>query len=345
MLTTIWPQLQLFAEDAGEIHPYQAKNAHYFRGESAFFATTPLEQRWRKPSPEFAINQTFRQLLIEHIQQQAPLLSAFIQHLIQQLLPDLTKPPVFVAILRAGVPIAALLSQLLSRHLQQPVPLTALSLFYGIGWDTHALKEIIATYPQRSLWFVDGWTSRGAVAQTLRTSYDHWLKQGYPDFTQGQGVRLIVLADPGGYADYAATQEDLFVPSAGFTAPETLGFSRGFIDGAGLFKVYRFPTTLAAPSLITQWLKIADTPPADNSRMAKNIPQKIMPPSGWKLHTNEVIRTLINRTPKEIWFADHFEYVKETLIPLLYLARLRKIPIEYDRREMIQWGAKVAVQL
>lgn len=345
MLTTIWPDLQLFATDAGEIHPYPIENRHYFRGEEAFLATTPIEQRWFKPSPEFQINQTFRQLLINSLQQQASYLNALVDRLVQKLLRELTEPPVLVAILRAGVPIAALLSQQLSRHLQQSVPLTALSLFYGIGWDTTALSEIIATYPQRPLWFVDGWTSSGAVARTLKTAYVHWLQQGRSDFTQGQGIRFIVLSDPGGYADHAATHEDLFVPSAGFTAPETLGFSRGFINGSGLFKVYRFPTTLADPLLIAHWLKITETPPVYLHEKSESMPQKVHSPAGWKLHINEVIRTLINRTPKEIWLADHFEVAQKMLAPLIYLAELRKVPIRYECQAVIQWGARAAARL
>lgn len=347
MLTSLWPHVHLFAEEAGEIHPYMPTYAHLFRGEETF---TPLPNRWpqwEKPSPEPHIDETFRQLLLTAIYREAPVLSALLHKLTERLLAQLTSPPLLVAILRAGVPIATLLSQLLSKHFRQPLPVAAFSLFAGVGWDTTALEAILATYPHRPVWFIDGWTSSGVVAQALRDSYQTWLANGHPDFTQGHGVKLAVLSDPSGHAEVAATHEDHFIPSACFTAPETLGFSRGFTNGPGLFKVYRFPESLLYPAFLQAWLHILETTPhavVTASTVQKNS-HIVAPPPGWKIHINEVIRVAINRMPREIWLADNQTQATTYLAPLLHLCQLRDIPVKYGQTEILVWGARAAAKM
>ena len=64
-----------------------------------------------------------------------------------------------------------------------------------------------AAHPGRPLVFVDGWTGKGSIAQTLARS----LPADVP-------VRLAVLSDPAGVADFAATHDDLLLPHAALNA-------------------------------------------------------------------------------------------------------------------------------
>lgn len=348
MLTCPWPNVQVFAKVAGEIHPYQAASAHLFRGEETFVPVPNRWPQWEKPSPEPRVDETFRQLLLAAIQREAPQISTLIHNLAAQLQTQLSHPPLLVAILRAGVPVAVLLSRLLSIHFQQPVPVAAFSLFTGVGWDVAALEAILATYPQRPLWFIDGWTSSGVVARSLQKSYQAWLASGRPDFTHGHGIRLAVLSDPGAYADIAATREDRFIPSACFTAPETLGFSRGFTDGSGLFNVYHFPETLLYPAFLHAWLAILETAPLPvNTQEQLPLPREeaIQIGGHWKIHLNEVMRAAINRMPQEIWLAATATTAKTDLAPLLHLCQLRAIPMKFGQTEILAWGTQAAAKM
>ncbi|RYE60191.1 MAG: hypothetical protein EOO82_03500, partial [Oxalobacteraceae bacterium] len=73
------------------------------------------------------------------------------------------------------MPICALLAPVLEEHYGQEVPVCALSMFYGLGWDEAALTQIIADFPDRELIFVDGWTSGGGVATQIEDSFSQWI--------------------------------------------------------------------------------------------------------------------------------------------------------------------------
>ena len=268
-IATPWPNLRLYARDCGEIDPYNAHNTQVFRGEEAFAPDVEGWRRWSKPSPEPRLDDAFEPVLLQSIAHQAPIIKALAHELARQIIASNESAPVLVAILRAGVPICALLAPILAAHYGEEIPICAFSLFYGLGWDEVALEKIVADFPNRELVFIDGWTSGGGVATQLQNSFDAWRASGKADFAKGRGPQFGVLCDPRGKADYAAVRADLFVPSAAFTAPETLGFSRGFAfeDGA-LFGVYTFPQHYRKPLWIEKWLGIlqsesAPLPPHD----------------------------------------------------------------------------------
>lgn len=337
-ISTPWPNLHLYARDCGEIDPYNAHNTQRFRGEEAFAPEVEGWRRWSKPSPEPRLDAAFEPVLLEAIEQSAPIIKALAQELARQIIMVNERAPVLVAILRAGVPICALVAPILEAHYREPIPICAFSLFYGLGWDEVALEIIVADFPERDLIFIDGWTSGGGVATQLQNSFADWLSSGHADFTRGRGPQFGVLCDPRGVANYASVRADLFVPSAAFTAPETLGFSRGFAfeDGA-LFGVYRFPQKYRKPLWIEKWLAILGSEAAPLS--ADDAPATEAAPPDFRVHVNEVTRALINRDPQEIWLRDDENTARNTLVPLLYLVARRKVPVGFGRLEIEKWGA------
>lgn len=343
-ITTPWPDLRLYARDCGEVDPYDPRSADRFRGEEAFAPEVQGWQRWSKPSPEPRLDAGFESVLLAAIAQEAPLLSALSRELAAQIAARFPRAPVLVAVLRAGVPVSGLLSPLLEAHYGESVPIAALSLFYGLGWDEAALRQVVADFPGRPLLFVDGWTSGGGVATQLRASFEGWIARGEEDFTQGRGPLLATLCDPRGKADLSAVRADLFVPCAAFTAPETLGFSRGFAfaDG-GLFGVYRFPRRYLRPDWVARWRQILDVPAAPLPVAAPRAMGSA--PPGFRLDSNEVVRALINRAPREIWLAADEENARQTLSPLLYLAQKRGVPMTFGRRDIEDWGASVVARM
>ncbi len=326
-----WQHLELIATDAGEIDPFDPKNLPLFRGEEAFSPEVQGWQRWSKPSPEPNVDPLFQQALLSSIQSQAGILSAMTTTVGQQLCQKVSQPPLLISILRAGVPIAALLANYLAKQYQTQIPWVALSLFYGLGWDEEALKIALQRYPNRPVWFIDGWTSGGGVAKQLQLSYEQWLQAGHADFTGEQGPQLAVFCDPKGVAQIRASHQDYFIPSACFTAPETLGFSRGFRLGSGLFQVYRFPNKYLYPRYIETWLETVNQSP---STLNMGQPCDARTKAAYRIHINEVIRAVVNRNPKEILLQCTQAEATQQLQPLLYLCKLRQIPIKYQQSQL-----------
>ncbi len=332
-IATPWPNLRLYARDCGEIDPYDESSRPLFRGEEAFAPEVTGWERWSKPSPEPRLDDGFESVLLESIEHQAPVIAGLTRALAQKIIVANERAPVLIAVLRAGVPICGLLAPLLEEHYGEVVPVCAFSLFYGVGWDEAALEAIIADYPGRDLIFMDGWTSGGGVSKQLAASYAEWRRRGSPSFS----LQFAVLCDPRGRATYSAVRTDVFVPSAAFTAPETLGFSRGFaFEDGSLFGVYTFPEIYRKPLWVSKWLDVlqsesAPFPPDD----APDLPNA---PEGYRVHVNEVTRALINRDPLEIRLSDDEATARQSLAPLLYLADRRNVPVIFGQRDLKDWG-------
>ncbi len=343
-LVSPWPELKLYARNCGEVDPYAAENADLFRGEEAFASDVEGWQRWSKPSPEPRLDSQFEPLLLASIAHQGPIIHSLAHELAQKIIAANAHPPILIAVLRAGVPICALLAPILGAHYGQTIPICAFSLFYGLGWDEAALGQIVADFPDRELVFVDGWTSGGGVAKQIASSFSLWRSSGQPDFTRGKSPQFATLCDPRGVATFSALRADFFVPSAAFTAPETLGFSRGFAFESGeIFGVYGFPTAQQKPAWVAAWLAILDSeraplPPDD-------APASERAPEGFRVHVNEVTRALINRDPLEIWLRISENSARDSLAPLLYLARKRGVKVEFERGELKNWGALAAARM
>ena len=346
MIETPWPNLAVYAKPAGEVDPYDGANAPLFRGEEAFAPGVTGWRRWSKPSPEPRPDATFEELLLTAIQNEKGAVLGMVETLAGRVASSLDSPPLLVAVLRAGVPVAALLARALSRRFGGAgVPVAALSLFDGLGWDVAALQGALEDHPGRPVVFVDGWTSGGGVAGELARSWERWISAGNADFTYREGPRLAVLCDPRGLASFSAVRADRFVPSSLFTAPETLGFSRGFAtgpEGSGMFRVYRFPRNLLRPRYVEAWISEEGATELEAPRDEE--PPASVPPPGWRLHVNEVIRALINRSPREVLLRDDEDAVG-SLAPVLHLCRLRGIPVSYARREVAAWGAVAAARM
>ncbi len=112
---------------------------------------------------------------------------------------------VLVSFVRAGVPIAVLLTRALTA-MGVCVTHYGVSIVRDKGIDQHALNAVIQQHGVESLIFVDGWTGKGAISQELSRSLAQDSRfSGQP--------RLVTLADPCGHAWLAASAEDWLIPS------------------------------------------------------------------------------------------------------------------------------------
>ena len=108
---------------------------------------------------------------------------------------------VLISLVRAGTPIAILIARAL-RRLGRNVAHYAVSIIRDRGIDPVAMAHILQNHEAQDIVFVDGWTGKGAIATELRTS----LAGTMDPF-------LVVVADPAGQADLAATHDDYLIAS------------------------------------------------------------------------------------------------------------------------------------
>lgn len=114
---------------------------------------------------------------------------------------------VLASLARAGTPIGVLLGRELRRR-GVDAPHYSISIIRGRGLDEEAMKHIVAAHGPKDVVFVDGWTGKGAIADELATT----LTKG-PLAHLGVKPFLVVVADPAGRADMAATHDDYVIPS------------------------------------------------------------------------------------------------------------------------------------
>lgn len=317
-LPTPWNQL-LCARLREEVHPFNEPD-RFRRLDQAYDGRNTF---WSVPSPEPDLPDSFWEHLNRHVRQ-ADHIAATAERLAAAILERHPDPNrlAFAAILRAGVPVADWLQKLLPGSVA-----AAISLFVGIGIDCVGLAEFQNRHPDRTLIFVDGWTGKGGVADELKRI--------------GLGP-LAVLIDPWGCADFTGIETDLFCPSACFTGPATLGFSRTFFtDETEPFSAYRFPTAFLRSDVIETWQHRAPSaitsPPVRSGRFSAT--------TNLRIHSNEVCRALINAAPRELRFAESAVMARDEFSLLLELAEARRVPVVFDRRELADLRTRVACEM
>ena len=317
----LWGQA-VYVQFREEIDPF--KDYQYFRplnkaynGENTF---------WSLPSPEPDLSDDFWEAVRFRINNEAIKAAACgLAYAVSHWEPD-GKNLVFAAILRAGVPIADWLCQLIPG-----AAAVSLSLFAGLGPDRVALESLRQNYPERKIVFVDGWTGRGGVSRELAKL--------------GAGP-LAVLIDPWGWADFSGTQEDIFCPTACFTGAATLGFSRTFyVDDLSLFAAFRFPRKYCREELVRTWRMNCPEPGTVSAKAGFTHPAYFFKETSLRLHSNEVCRALINAAPETIYFLHDAAYVREHYPLLLLLADRRNVKIIYNVRELKSYRTRAACSL
>jgi hypothetical protein len=119
-----------------------------------------------------------------------------------------------VSLARAGVPVGVLLRRWAVAYAGIRPPHFAISIIRDRGIDEEALDYLLARVAPSTIQFVDGWTGKGAIADTLRQSIiEYGERRGLGKFDLPSSG-LAVLSDPLGVAEHAATRADILIPSA-----------------------------------------------------------------------------------------------------------------------------------
>lgn len=158
-------------------------------------------------SEETAPDAMQRQLFTQALQQGGQRMAHDIQALalaLRQQFPE--QPLLLLSLVRAGVPIGILLHRALqalggqSQHY-------GLSIIRDKGLDTAALAHARQQHPNAIPIFIDGWTGKGAISTELHRSLNRQSDFEFP-------VYLVTLADAGGKAWLAASNDDWLIPSS-----------------------------------------------------------------------------------------------------------------------------------
>jgi len=128
---------------------------------------------------------------------------------------------VLVSLARAGTPVGILLK----RYLNKKYPETdvyhyTISIIRGKGIDHNAMRYILDRHEASDVCFVDGWTGKGAILDTLKKELSV-----YP----GVSSELAVLADPAGVTRLAGTKSDFLIPSSCLNSTVSGLMSRTFL--------------------------------------------------------------------------------------------------------------------
>lgn len=137
--------------------------------------------------------------------------AALVGSLAAQIL-DAHTEPVIVSLARAGVPVGVLLRRWMRRFAGVDAPHFAISIIRDKGIDERALGLLLEHYDANQLRFVDGWTGKGTIADTLTTAISEFVDEN--PAAAGLTPGLAVLSDPLHVAELRASDDDLLIPSA-----------------------------------------------------------------------------------------------------------------------------------
>ncbi|MBE6852872.1 MAG: hypothetical protein E7505_05285 [Ruminococcus sp.] len=128
---------------------------------------------------------------------------------------------VLVSLARAGTPIGIIIKRYLNKKYPSlQVFHYTISIIRGRGIDKNAMKYILDRHSPESICFVDGWTGKGAILNTLKSELSCF---------EGVSDSLAVLADPANITDLYGTRSDFLIPSSCLNSTVSGLMSRTFL--------------------------------------------------------------------------------------------------------------------
>ena len=171
-------------------------------------------------APDEQTLQTYRWAMSIYAKQLSQGISRLAHTLISTAETERKERIILISLARAGVPIGALLQGTLQR-LKINSQHYVISLVLDRGLDTRALLYLREHEPNSTVFFVDGWTGKGAVSDELEQSLQTFQRAFNLESSEplGRPPRLVVLSDLAGRAWCAINGEDDLIPSSLLGAP------------------------------------------------------------------------------------------------------------------------------
>ena len=240
---------------------------------------------------------------------------------------------------RAGTPIGILIARALRRR-GVTVAHYSISIVRDRGIDLNALAHVRTLHDAADIVFVDGWTGKGAIAGELRG------ERG----ARAAGVEpfLVVVADPAGRADLAATFEDYVIPSgilggivSGLVSRSVLNEAIGARDFHGCVSLDHLAAADLSRDFVDAVDALARTAPGAADWAASDAPRhaaacdaliaaiaaiwRVTDRNRIKPGIAEATRAVLRRVPDRLLLGDRAD---PELRHLVHLARERGVAIE-----------------
>lgn len=261
--------------------------------------------------------------------------------------------PTLVSLARAGTPVGAIISHIISKLIGVQVKHFSVSIIRDRGIDLVALDHILSRgYKPESIVFIDGWTGKGVISRELERAIASYNHERIVSLDPG----LYVLADLAGTATCAASGDDYLIPSSILNSTISGLISRTILNdaigpkdfhGCVYFEEFIpydlsswFVDDLTELSLRIHALEGGDTPKAanrialaDTSRCFIREEMKRQGISDVNLvkpGIGEATRVLLRRLPERVIIRDRLE---PCVAHLLALAREKQVLVE-ERPEL-----------
>ncbi len=201
----------LLKDITGQVQPLENQERERFIQQGVHYSEMlPCEH-----APSEAYLKTFRDALERY----APLTANAVGNLAEKIFQEKGENIVLVSLARAGTPIGILLKRYLEQRHRIKIYHYTISIIRGRGIDKNAVKYILDRHAPESIQFVDGWTGKGAIQNTMLEAM-----QDFPELDP----MIAVLSDPAHVAGKSGTYEDFLIASSCLNATVSGLISRTF---------------------------------------------------------------------------------------------------------------------
>lgn len=159
---------------------------------------------------EYQPSKGYMDIFFETLEQSKGKLAKLTAILAEEIIKKRGQNIVLVSLARAGTPIGILIKRYIEYKYKINVPHYSISIIRDIGLDTNAINYILEQHAGAELQFIDGWTGKGVIQNTLEEA----CRKFYVDFNIKLNPDLAVLSDPAYCTETYATREDFLIPSA-----------------------------------------------------------------------------------------------------------------------------------
>jgi len=174
---------------------------------------------------EYMPTEEYMELYEKILKDTAPDIAYYVGVVAELIYKNKKEETVLVSLARAGSPIGVLIKRYLKKKYKIDFPHYSISIIRDRGIDENALLYIVSKHPAGKIQFIDGWTGKGVIGETLKNACQIFSEK----YSITLDASLAVLCDPGECTVLYGTREDLLIPSACLNATISGLVSRTFL--------------------------------------------------------------------------------------------------------------------
>lgn len=159
---------------------------------------------------EYQPSSEYMELFYSTLEQNKHKIASLTQILSEKILKLKGRNLVLVSLARAGTPLGILIKRYFEYKYCLTVPHYSISIIRDRGIDENAVSYILEQHSDKELIFIDGWTGKGVIQDTLIDACSKYNEK----YGTKLDSMLGVLSDPAYCTNLYATREDFLIPSA-----------------------------------------------------------------------------------------------------------------------------------